>query len=450
MSESKKGSETKSPAKKPRKGERPGFDKTVAINLYPEEHDVPKALDNPEEATFSVKRNESISARDKTNIMEITIPKLEQLSDNAEAYCRLLSRLYNDKWSRTESSTLSQLFFMKARDFADCIHTQCSYSWNSAVGEFLRGTADRMERNMAQQGKSEVWAFSADDVRYGTLTTLRKLFEKHAQSISLATYGTRDDDLAIKALERYFWGVVEKAVFREPHRAYEVQLDYLKHDVRKPYSEDFVKFKTRLEEVFSYLTKFPARSLRGEMPNTEAYDERDKPIQRYEIREALFNALPKTWRDEFERRINMDVRKVPEETFMNIMLKIEEEDKAKRPLLETSRSTGKRSRSNDNSSGSPKKKSRGNKFCNKCKDAGRSEAAYKSHNESDCKYDSTRAKTDNRSGKRSEVNQKRKPDFQVLQKQIMTMSKQLTKLTRKKRRRSESSDSSSDSSSSSS
>ena len=73
---------------------------------------------------------------------------------------------------------------------------------------------------------------------------------------------------------------------------------------------------------------FPAPSLRNKEPTEEDRIKRLQKIKPEVIREALYNSLPKTWRDEFERRETIDVRELSEPVFMDIMLRIEEEDNA--------------------------------------------------------------------------------------------------------------------------
>ena len=419
--------ETKSQNKKIRKGERPGFDKVVAIHLYPDVDDIPEKLDDTEEAVFNIKRDARKSSKDKTNLMELRINKIEHLMDNAEAYCKLLNRLNNDKWSREEDVDV----FKKARDLNDCIHTKCVYTYVAAIDQFASKLADRAEARMKLMADRMDYSFTAENIRNGGMWGLEELFQDYGGEIADAIYSVADWKKGEERLERDFWDLIARLVFRESHRAYEVQYEYLMHDVRKPYNVDFMNFKRRMEQVFSYLPMFPIKSMRGSIPEPADYELQRQPIEEQKIREAIFNALPKKWQDEFERRENQDYRVLEDSQFIDIMLKIEEQDKAERATFEATKTAGKRQK-NDRGGGntSPKKKPRVKKLCNKCKQAGRSEAAYTSHDESACTFDPNRKKSadnNNNGGKKSA--------FQIMQKQMLTMTKQLEKLTKKRKRK---------------
>jgi hypothetical protein len=97
MSGNKSKAEDGKPPAKVRKGKYLGFDKTIAIHLYPKMYDVPTPSDKPEEGSFSIIDDYCGSKRDKSNICQVMILKLEQLSNDAEAYCQLLEHLRSKK-----------------------------------------------------------------------------------------------------------------------------------------------------------------------------------------------------------------------------------------------------------------------------------------------------------------------------------------------------------------
>ena len=160
------------------------------------------------------------------------------------------------------------------------------------------------------------------------LNRVQEYINKYKGSFTSCVLGSDDPEQAKEYMEEEYWEELARMVFREPYQAYETQLSYLMHDIQKPYNVSFTDYKARVEQVFGYLTSFPAPSLRNKDPIPDDIDKRNTPIKPNIIREALYNSLPKTWRDEFERRETVDVREVSEPIFIDIMLKIEEEDNA--------------------------------------------------------------------------------------------------------------------------
>jgi hypothetical protein len=207
------------------------------------------------------------------------------------------------------------------------------------------------------------------------------------------------------------------------------------HDIQKPYNMSFTDYKARVEQVLGYLTSFPAPSLRNKDPLFDDIKKHNTPMKPNIIHEALYNSLPKTWRDELERRETINVREVSEPVFIDIMLKIEEEDNAFRAKSAESRNNNnnhgtsnsrgsKRSRDGNNAnqkkrSHNENKKHKANKMCTKCKEAGRSHFAYTSHNDNEYGAKST-------SGKKN-------PSNRDIQKQLMKLQKMVEKNHKRKK-----------------
>ena len=396
MSGTKNKAEDGKPPAKVRKGERLGFDKTVAIHLYPEEYDVPTPSDKPEEASFNVIDDYRGSKRDKSNLRDVKIPKLEQLSNNAEAYCQLIIRLQNEKWSKEDPKARD--VFLKARDMAHCIHPLAAPAYKAAVDALMKKIQDRNFDSEIEDGPvPQGYPWKVDDLVQTGLNGVQELLDQYGEQFADAALQSDDIDEAKGFLEMEYFDEIANLVFREPYRAYETQLNYLMHDIRKPYNVSFTDYKARVEQVFGYLPMFPAPSLRNKEPTQEDRIKRLQKIKPEVMREALYNSLPKTWRDEFERRETIDVREVSEPVFIDIMLRIEEEDNAFRAKAAASKGNNqtngnsrgvKRAREGNNNNDGKKKRShdetkkhKANKKCNKCKEAGRSRFAYTSHND---------------------------------------------------------------------
>ena len=266
MSGNKAKAEDGKPPAKVRKGERLGFDKTIAIHLYPEEYDVPTPSDKPEEASFNVIDDYRGSKRDKSNLRDVKIPKLEQLCNNAEAYCQLIIRLENEKWAK-EDPKLRDVF-LKARDMAHCIHPLAAPAYKAAVDALMMKIQDR---NLNSELDNAVTGFpwKLDNLPKNGLNEVQELLDEHGEAFADAALLSEDIDEAKSLLEMEYFDEIAKLVFREPYRAYETQLNYLMHDIRKPYNVSFTDYKARVEQVFGYLPMFPAPSLRNKEPTEE-------------------------------------------------------------------------------------------------------------------------------------------------------------------------------------
>ena len=422
------GNEMKSPAKN-RKGERPGFDKDVSIHLYPSADESPTKLDKAEEANFNVANDYRLSKKDKSNMRDLKIVKLESLHNNAEAYCQLIRRLTLEKWNKEDPAVLDN--FMKAKDFSYCLHTQCAYTYNAAIEQMLKQIESYVTELIEYQ-KYET-TFSPTEISGQGMEGFKKVFKENFQEFhEILSHQT--EKLTWTFVECKYWEAVARIVFLEPYKAYKTQLSYLKYDIRKPYNESFASFKARVEEVFDYLDKFPVPGYKNSVPSASQFQNKHKWTNKEEVREAIFDALPKTWRDEFEKREPKDMRKVEEiQQFIFAMHKIEEEDKAHRQLMANTpterTATQKRARNpnsnnNNNRSEMKAKKHQNNKMCNKCKRAGRSQFAYMSHSDAECKgtdHQTTKPKTQESSFQKD------------MRKQMLTLTKhQMTKLKRKK------------------
>jgi len=199
-------------------------------------------------------------------------------------------------------------------------------------------------------------------------------------------------DRFIQWLERELWEDMARTVFRETHNTYRMQLIYLIGDIQKPFRESFSNYKSRVEQVFNYLEDFPEPCLRGERPryDPEADEVKQTPIEPSVVRLAIFESLPAArWRDMYDNcEQTADCRKLSESEFMATMIKIEEQEHAARAASKKSKapspSPGKKYKDGNQNSQDGKKRPK-RFWCQKCKDLGRSELAYTSHDQAYCK-----------------------------------------------------------------
>jgi hypothetical protein len=123
-----------------------------------------------------------------------------------------------------------------------------------------------------------------------------------------------------------------------------------------------------------------------------------------------------------------DCRKLSEAEFMEMMLKIEEQEIAARAankkIKVPSPSPGKKRKENNQSSQDGNRK-RPKRFCQKCKDLGRSATAYTSHDQAYCKASREAGPTNSNNNKSSDSK-----GFQPSKKEWKKVVNMMTKLSK--------------------
>lgn len=440
---------------KKRKGERSETFRIPAIRVYPQKED----KEEVQYAVFHTLRNPNGDRKDKTNLNEVRIPMIGRIYNNAEDYCRLRARLQRDVWAQMHPTTCN--FFTKVNDFRHAMVHEFS-EIKTAEDKFLTALYIRSRNAGVPEGKeADKYAFMIPGE--GRMEALEKHFSSHAtlQSAILDhLYPVRtingQEVSGWTMLEREFWEYMAREIFPHPGECHDTQTEYLRYDVRKPLGESFASFKARMEEIFSMLNFFPARAKKNTFPSNESMDKRQKTILKGIVRKAIFDALPKPWQEEFKKRIHSDLMNMSDEQFKSFFTKIEEEDQATRqskkpkaePSKEEPKKTGKGGDNNhqkkSGGGGDGGFKRRTQKFCTRCKRAGRSEAVYKSHNTEDCRADDRKpaAYPTKRDPESAEI-VKMKKEFKAMKKMMAKMEKERDR-GKKRKYSSDSSDSDSD------
>lgn len=418
------------------KGERM-VDRHIPIRLYPPNEEPSKTDEEVEELTVISVIDHTVSHNNKTNLRELKFTKIDLLTGNAEAYCRLIKRLKQEKWSREDPS--KQSFWKRARDFSDCISTKSKYTFEAALAQLMGRVADIWKNSDLDGNPITESRVTSTELRRSSFWKLQEFYEKVHPKKKGPNYQDRkfwdgcfddlveDEDLDPKDedeemedvdeveepsydgtpkvpkridgwrkgiflvwLEREFWEDMARTVFREPHNAYKTQYKYLTGDIQKPFKENFSNYKARVEQVFGYLDEFPAPCWRGTRPDSTNYLEKAETISTETVRLAIFESLPASWRDMYDNREAADCRKLTEAEFMATMIKIEEQEALNRAAIKkkpaAAPAAGKKRGANDGNQSNPgDRKKRAKRFCQKCKDAGRSEKAYTSHDQAYCK-----------------------------------------------------------------
>jgi hypothetical protein len=359
---------------------------------------------------FTTVVDHTVSERNKTNLREVKFTKIDLMAGNAEEYCNLRKRLQNEKWAREDPD--EQTFWKRARDFSDCVSQKSKYTFDAALTQLMARVQavyaknyQGMQRYMKTKAKPDdllkMDFWKLDELyrtREGTNkdSTMWDSFVKY----KLTSLEEDEDDLDIENpflywLEREFWEDMSRIVFREPHNAYRTELKYLTGDIQKPFKENFMNCKARVEQVFGYLKYFPAPCLRGTRPEHDDFMERDATINQDVVRLAIFESLPWKWRDMYDNRESADCRGLSEAEFMATILRVEDMDKAERAVAKkkpannpNAANASKKRGANDGGSSGTSERNRNKRvkrFCQKCKDLGRSERAYTSHDQAHCK-----------------------------------------------------------------
>lgn len=386
-------------------------DRYIPIRLYPSKDDSSGKDEEKDEVTFTTVVDKNVSERNKTNLREVKFTKIDLMAGNAEEYCSLRKRLQDDKWGREDPDV--QTFWKRARDFGDCVSARSRFTYDAALAQLMtRVHAIYAEKypSVRRYMKTKVKPDDLKKMEFWKLEELYKIREgndKDAEfwdrfvAIELSTLEEDEEPLDeehpfLYWLEREFWEDMARIVFREPHNAYRTQMKYLTGDIQKPYKETFMNYKARVEQVFGYLKYFPAPCLRGTRPEHVDFLKRDENISSEVVRLAIFESLPWKWRDMYDSRESADCRGLSEAEFMATILRVEDMDNAERAAAKkkpaasnpnTANASRKRSSGDGGNSntGERSKNKRSRHFCQKCKDLGRSEKAYTSHNQANCK-----------------------------------------------------------------
>ena len=77
----------------------------------------------------------TVSERNKTNLLEVKFTKINLMTGNADEYCNLRKRLQNKKWVREDPD--EQTFWKMARDFSDCVSQKSKYTFNAALMQLM-------------------------------------------------------------------------------------------------------------------------------------------------------------------------------------------------------------------------------------------------------------------------------------------------------------------------
>ena len=438
-----------------RKGERPDTIRVPAIRMYPAK-DASKETDKEEVEyqTYHTYRNPNGDPKDKTNLNAVKVPKVLRIYGNAEDYCRLRARLERDVWGQMRPETCG--FFVKMTDFRNALEPDCT-EMKCAEDRFVLALYERMRKFNIPKGTSIENILATRLPDSGRLDALNRYFNEHKaqQSFVLNILYPPSDRMinsesvdAWAMMEREFWEHFVREIFPHPGQCFDTQVEYLRYDARKPLSESFAAYKARIEEIFSMLKYFPARAKKNCFPTAKSMDTRSRTVKEDVIRRAIYDGLPRSWQEEFRKRIQEDLLDMTAEQFKTFFTKIEEEDRdnqSKKPKGKDSKEDSKTKpkggdEKKSGGDGSQKKKS-GNKFCSKCKRLGRSEAAYKSHNTNDCTWKTKESNESFKSDKK-----KTSSDFKSMKKEFKRMQKQLAKMEKakgsgKKRKRDDSSSS---------
>ena len=206
-----------------------------------------------------------------------------------------------------------------------------------------------------------------------------------------------------------FWTGMHQEMFgANRYRAFQLELEYMKHHIVKPYEVSIRKAMQRVDVLLTYLPFFPPRTVRSERPTDKewasfnANEQVDDKIKR----DIQYNMLPTSFRDSIDVW-ETDYETMDHSSFLLCLEKLEVKDSKDRKERDDNKEKLKRkseaassgkSHPTDNRKNNKDRDNKRNRrdnqkttnsgkarFCNMCKMSGAPSFVYETHNAKDCK-----------------------------------------------------------------
>jgi hypothetical protein len=206
-----------------------------------------------------------------------------------------------------------------------------------------------------------------------------------------------------------FWSGMHQEMFgANRYRAFQLELEYLKHHIVKPYEVSVRKAMQRIDVLLTYLPFYPPRTVRSKRPSEAEWAAFDlqKYVDKKTKRDIQYNMLPSFYRDTIDVW-ETDYEDMDGSTFLLNLEKLEVKDmKDRQERNENKEKLKRKSEAASNGKEHPNsnrkvKTDRDNKrnrrddrkttqngkarFCNMCKMSGAPAFVYETHNTKDCK-----------------------------------------------------------------
>ena len=387
------------------KGEK-SADVDVQIRLYPLKKDSDDDTKESSEATISVIVDDTKKGTDD-NLYKVSIPYMDKLELEAETWISNIITLNNAIFERkgwTGADHLMQRFqkyqrFLRKRaliDFMSC-QTQArkeildSYNWD----EDEEDERDSPINTIREKDMKEFLSWLELD---STLQGMGYLLDSDENTDE--TYEEAKEQ-CFQDFEQYVYWYMGQKLFKGHRSTYTDHKKYFMNFLSKPYDESIVDFNNKMREYATSFAYLQPPSRKNCSNAADALWEKRKLLEEEEIREAIFDALPKSYRDYINTTYDQDYQSMEEIEFLEAMTAYEviddgikkeksaararqkEANKQEAKKRDTERKAAKRSdssskRDNRNQSKRPKR------HCSHCEKAGRDK--YWTHNTEDCGF----------------------------------------------------------------
>ena len=360
----------------------------------------------------------------RLNIQSVKINKLTSLTRNGEAFVHLLRKLKTEVWTKGANEHDNE-------------------SAPSRINDIYNVLSDSGRREMIELCK---------DARREILSAEMEAFEENAvedEAVFLENIDVDDPEFLLrKQYEQRIRYKINKKNWPNAQDAYQTQMEYFTTGIRKPFKTSMTEYVRRMRELALMQEYLPAPYRKGEGYNREVQDQYAAlPPQSEEvIRRAIVKGLPNDFQRSVVTRCGAsDYQSLTREEFEDLLEEVEKAEHKKQSEKSLAR---KQSDLEDaNADGAPawqkrtkkrRKKEQNTwqneaKMCVLCKNAGRAERVYSSHNKEDCNFSKNNTKAESPDRKKY-VSRK---SFEKTKRSLNTVKKHLKSAVATKRSKKE-------------
>ena len=129
---------------------------------------------------------------------------MEQLCNNAEAYCQLIIRLENEKWAKEDPKVRD--VFLKARDMAHCIHPLAAPAYKAAVDALMTKIQNRnLDSELDVGPVPQGYPWKVDNLLKNGLNEVQELLEEYGEQFADAALQAKNVEEAKALLEMEYF-----------------------------------------------------------------------------------------------------------------------------------------------------------------------------------------------------------------------------------------------------
>ena len=419
--------------------------------------------------SLTVPIDDAVSGRNKTNLTEHKIPEITDFTD-VERVIKSIQRIRNSvlpsKTGKSYSEFVkNEIRFIKLICCTGTVHSTFeriaeearAIVFNKYLKDIMIVVGDEQEREITVKSHStfceriEQCRMSNGylDFHFPEDTGLGNL-DRPKQQLKM-------QEKMYRNYHQEFWTGLHQEMFgANRYRAFQLELEYLKHHIVKPYDVSARKAVQRIDVLLTYLPFFPPRTLRDKRPTENEWKRFNAmsvatPEAKRDIQYAM---LPINFRDSIDTW-ETDYETMNETIFLQRLEQVEKKDSRERKEREDNKEKLKRKSDANNHGKEHPNNNRKDKsdrdtkrnrrdgqkstnagkqrFCNMCKIAGAPSFVYETHNDKECKKkDQYEKLLSGGAGKRYEA----KKEYKSFESKMMKkMNSEFKKLQSKKKKR---------------